>query len=248
MQGTQTHARRPRPRIPEPVRHLNDALQRGLIDTPGRRCLEAVFGPAETIQLELAVDGLVWPLRAYRAGDDERLHTLRRAAARATFSLRRVTDRMGSTAAPLGPATESVAHAVACADAVGPTGVNIAALLRHIDLHLRIARLWEGETGPDELFDAVGDAPAALRETLADWRRWSDARFGEFECLDRLPDGGCRQLGYRFQGQCHAVHRAGERKAHQGVAWQQLQHNELEIATRALDSWQQLREVLFAAG
>jgi hypothetical protein len=246
MHETQIPMDRPHPGVPEPVRHIDNELRCGLIHNPGRASLEAVFDPAETIQLELAVDGLVAPLRAFQHCREEELQTLRRAAGRATFSLRRVTDQLGQAPAPLAPAEAAVEDAVARADALGPVGINIGALLRHIDLHLRIARLWEGDTQPHSLFTAVADAPARVREGLADWRRFSDARFSPLECVEPGPTGTCRQLGYRFQGQLHPVHYAGERRTHQGLAWQRFRDQELSVAKRAVSSWQRLRAILLA--
>jgi hypothetical protein len=233
--------------VPEPVRHLEHQLRRGLVEKPGRASLERVFGPAETIQLELAVDALVAPLRYLRNCDDASLRRLRRYAAQATFSLRRVTDALGTATAPLAPAEATIADAVARADALGPAGINIAAVMRHIDLHVRIARLWEGETEPADLFNAINQAPARIREDLADWRAWSDERFGSLECIDPLANGACRQLGYRFEGRVHAVHYAGERRAHQGLIWQGLRNNELVMAKDALGAWRELHDLLYAA-
>ncbi|GEM_PF-6202079 len=246
MQDTQTPTENTQRAVAAPVRHIDNELRRGLIDRPGRASLEAVFGPAESIQLELAVDALVAPLRRFQGCREEDLQALRRGAGRATFSLRRVTDQLGQAPAPLAPAEAAVEAAVAQADALGPAGANIGALLRHIDLHLRIARLWEGETQPNSLFAAVTDAPAQIRERLEAWRRWNDARFGSFECVAPAADGACRQLGYRFHGQIHAIHYAGERRMHQGLVWQRFRDRELSVATRALSTWQRLRAILLA--
>lgn len=242
-----TTARRCTP-LPEPVRHLEQEVRRGLIEKPGRASLEAVFGPAESIQLELAVDGLVDPLRRLRDCDETALRRLRRSAAQATFSLRRATDTLGTASAPLAPTAAALADTIERADTLGPAGINIAAVLRHIDLHVRMARLWEGETEPGDLFNALNQAPAALREALADWRAWNDEHFGPFECADPLPDGRCRQLGYRFAGRLHTVYYAGERRTHQGLIWQQLRRSELAPARDALNSWRRLRTIFHEAG
>lgn len=233
--------------IPEPVRHMERELRRGLIERPGRACLETVFGPPESIQLELAVDGLLAPLGRLRDCDEADWRRLRRAAAQATFGLRRATDALGVTPAPLAPAETAVTEAVARADALGPAGINIAAVLRHIELHIRISRLWEGETNPAELFDALNDAPARIKARLADWRAWSDRRVGPIECVQPLPDGRCRQLGYRFQDRVHGIHYAGERRTHQGILWQGLHANELAVARSALTTWDELRALLHGA-
>lgn len=230
--------------IPEPVRHLERELRSGLITHPGRRCLETVFGPPEAIQLELAVDGLIAPLTRLRTDDELHRRRLRRAASQATFTLRRATDTLGATPAPLSPAEAAVTAAAAQAEAMGPVGINIATVLRHLELHIRIARLWEGETAPADLFNALNRAPEQIKASLADWHAWSDARIGPLECIDPLSDGRCRQLGYRFREQVHAVYYAGERRTHQGLLWQALRADELAIARAGLTTWNKLRRIL----
>lgn len=216
---------------------LAAALREGLLQQPGLTTLTAMFeGPVARRLEEALTDLLVQAEQHFPGLPAPRVRAeLSRPLAEAAAALELLLRAVRPSAAQFEAAARALARAQRRLLDHGFGASLAVAVLYHLRLHVAL--------------DASTGTPTALaqeaqrwgEQTLAEWRQWSDGRFGPIHCVDWAPEQRfCRAMGYRFAGRSWQIRYVIDRLQHQQREWEALSARLLNPLLRSITVWQNL--------